>query len=138
MLQPRECFVSTTGEDDGASELVGSSGCSVGVPFGLVDRDGLFDQPLSGVGITRVAGHLTRTPEQLGVLQRLFRQLGRLLEVALRFGRSGERSRSFAGADERQHGPSLDLGRVDRIGVESVGLDEMGRDDLGQLVLGQR
>src|SRR5207248_11103836 len=62
----------------------------------------------------------------------------RLLEVALRCGRRGERFRSFTGADERQPGPPLDLGRVDRVGVEPVGLDEVRRDDLGQLVLGRR
>jgi len=63
MLQPRECFVSTTRERDGASELVGGSGCSVGIALGLVDRDRFFDQPLGGVGIAREAGHLPRTRE---------------------------------------------------------------------------
>jgi hypothetical protein len=52
----------------------------VSIAFGFIDRDRLFDQPLGGVGIAREAGHLTRPPEQLGVLQPLFRQLRRLLK----------------------------------------------------------
>ena len=138
MLQPRERFVSTTGERDGASELVGGSGRGVGVALGIVDRDRLFDQPLRGVGIAREAGHVSRAHEQLGVLERHFRQLRRLLEVALRFGRRGKRLGSFTGSGERQPGPPLDLGRVDRVGIEPVRLDEVRRDDLGQLVLGRR
>jgi len=82
------------------------------ITLGLVNRDRLLNQVRGGVGITRIAGHHARAAKQLGFLQRPFGKLRRLLEVALRLGGSGKRSRSLTRTDESQSGPFLDCDRI--------------------------
>ena len=102
---------------------------------GLEQVESGSEEVLRGVVLRVLVSHHAPALEEPGLLACLFRELGRLLEVATRLADRRERPRAFAGAGEELAGSGLDLSGVGRVGLDLVGGEVVRRHDLDDLLL---
>ena len=137
VLHQREALVESALPAHDEGEPARQTRSCVRLACALIEADRLDEQKLASLKVGRRLRCARRVLEQLGALQYVICERGRLCQIALSFARRGERLRSQGGTDEGIARPCLQLGVA--VGCRLVCVHKMRRDDLGNLVgVGER